>query len=90
MVGGFSSSIAKNIIAQRGARVEFIVIENESGQENFFYLAVTEKKYQELKDRYDKNLSIKPADYGFVIYQGVGGQPPEGLEKQIKDFFKNQ
>lgn len=80
---GFSNNIAKSIIAERGARIEFMVVRNKKGKENFFYLMLTEAENTKLEEKIRKGETIRPTDHGLVLFQGVGKTPPPEIEKII-------
>ena len=84
---GFSSNIAKKILAERGGRIEYLTLKNKEGKENFFCLIISEAKYQEMQKKIDAEEEIAPADYGFVLYHGFGNKSPKMLDKLVSEIL---
>ncbi len=72
--------MTQKIISERGARLHFIVISDENGKENFFYLFMNESDYNSMQDKIKKGEYIEPAKYGTVLFQGVGNTPTQELD----------
>lgn len=85
----FVKNMAQKIIAERGIRIEFLVLEGEDGKENFFYLLLKESEYQRMKNKVDKGENVTPEEYGLVIYQGEGNKPSPELDKKIMSIVEN-
>lgn len=89
MKDSFVQSVAKNIILERGARIELMVIEDSNGNENCFFVAIKELRYKELMEDVATGLEISPYDYGIVIYHGIGSTPPKEVEEFIRNAYSN-
>lgn len=83
-------TVAQQIIQQQGARIEYLVLRNSEGKENFFCIAISEEQYQDMQKKINDGSSINPSEYGIVLYQCVGNEPPEEFEKIINDLIKEE
>lgn len=86
MVG--CKSIAQKILAEKGFRVQFLVIQDKLGNSFYNYVLMTEADYQTLEKDLLISDEIEPAKYGPVMLKGVGNQPSEQHEKIIEEVFK--
>lgn len=80
--------MAQKIITERGARIEFITI-NEFGEDKYYYVYITEVDFARMQKDIDAGVDIKPKDYGIVVFDGIGNQKNEEVEKRILEILKN-
>lgn len=81
-------SVVNSILAEKGARVEFLVIRDDEGTCNFFYVIMAEGEYQKMQRDVSELKPITPADYGFVLYQGFGEEAPDGMDEVLQEIFQ--
>jgi len=78
----------KSILAEKGARVECIIIKTGDGDYNYFYMLMAEAEYQRMHRDVKVPKVISPSEYGFIIYQGFGANPPDEIDKTVLELFK--
>jgi len=83
-----SISIAQKIIQEKGARIEFLVLKNEEGKENFFYLIMSEKEAVKMQKKIDSNQPVTPDEYGVILFQGTGSEAPLEVQDIVDDLIK--
>ncbi len=81
-------SFVKDIIKQRGARIQFLVIENEEGFSNFFYVLINEGEYEKLDNKMKAGQDITPTDHGVVLLQGEGREPVPEVDTVLKKMIE--
>ena len=79
----FAESVVKKIIADKGSRVELLVLKDESGVENYLYLMISESEFLKLQQKINNGESIEPEKHGLVLYQGHGNTPSKEVEDMI-------
>jgi hypothetical protein len=84
-----SGSFIDDIIKKRGMRVEFIVVEDDLGEKNFIYILSSEEDFEKLQGKLNSGEPFDITEYGSILIQGKGAEPPEGIEEELKQILNN-
>ena len=80
-------SVAKRIIAEKSIRLEFVVLEDDSGTKNYFYIFMKGDVYPKFKEAIDKGEVVDLEKYGKVFLQGQGEKPDDEIVNALKELF---
>ncbi len=78
--------MVEKIISERGARLEFLSLQDEKGNDIYVYLLLKESDYPAYKEAAESGY-IDIEKHGVVFMAGQGKQAPEEVLKVLKDFF---
>jgi hypothetical protein len=79
-------SVAQKIISEKGARIEFISI-NENGADTYYYIFITEADFARMQKDIESGKYIVPENYGLVFFDGKGTERNQVVEERIKDIL---
>lgn len=80
-----NNDFLKKILAEKGGRIELVVLTDDDGEDSFYYTLMKEGDYQSFMEKANKGQEINIHDYGTVLFHGYGDTPPEEIEKLIKE-----
>lgn len=83
------SSVARKILAEKGFRVEFVVLGDENGEDMYAYVIMLEKNYDEFAKKMERGDIITLEDYGTVLLKGKGNKPSKQHKEAVELFFNN-
>ncbi|MDX1949488.1 MAG: hypothetical protein SFT90_03175 [Rickettsiales bacterium] len=78
--------MVEKIISERGARLEFLSLQNEEGKDIYVYLLLKESDYPSFKAAAESGF-IDIEKHGVIFMAGEGKEPPAEVKNVLKDFF---
>jgi hypothetical protein len=83
-----NNDFLKKIIAERGARIELIVLTNENGEDGYYYVFMREAEYQKFMEKANSGQQVRIQDYGTILHYGDGDTPPEDIQKKFSELIE--